>query len=128
MVPKPAIEAVMIQFVRCSLSAAGVVCFALSALADEPQLPSAEPVGKMELVAVFDGPMPTGVTVSRKGRIFVTFPGWGDKVDFTVAELQGGEAIAFPDAAFNRLDKDHPSECLVSVQSVVVDPNDRLWI
>src|SRR5205823_10163215 len=28
----------------------------------------------------------------------------------------------------NKFDKDRPGECLVSVQSVVVDPDDRLWL
>jgi hypothetical protein len=35
-----------------------------------------EPSGALELVAVFDGAMPTGVTVSHQGRIFVNFPRW----------------------------------------------------
>ncbi|MDB5352324.1 MAG: major royal jelly protein [Planctomycetota bacterium] len=98
------------------------------ARADEPKLPVAQPVGRLELVATFDGPMPTGVTVSRSGRIFVNFPRWGDKVDFTVAELKDGKAVAYPDAAINRPDKNRPGETLISVQSVVVDPDDRLWI
>ncbi len=33
------------------------------------------------------GPMPTGVTVSHSGRIFVNFPQWGDDVTATVAEV-----------------------------------------
>lgn len=31
--------------------------------------------------------MPTGVTVSHSGRIFVNFPQWGDDVTATVAEV-----------------------------------------
>jgi streptogramin lyase len=31
-------------------------------------------VGKLEPVALFDGAMPTGVTVSSTGRVFVSFP------------------------------------------------------
>ena len=42
--------------------------------AEEPKLATAKPLGKIELVATFDGPMPTGVTVSHTGRIFVNFP------------------------------------------------------
>ncbi len=56
------------------------------------QLPSEEPVGTLEPVAHFDGAMPTGVTVSQKGRIFVNFPKWGDEVPFTVAEVKDGKA------------------------------------
>jgi sugar lactone lactonase YvrE len=91
-------------------------------------LPQEQPQGDIELVASFWGSMPTGVTVARSGRIFVNFPRWGDRVDFTVAELKDGKPVAYPDAAINRLQKDRQADCLVSVQSVVVDPKDRLWI
>jgi sugar lactone lactonase YvrE len=67
---------------------------------------------------------PSGVTT----RIFVNFPRWGDPVTFTVAELKGGKATAYPGAAFATYDKARPAETLVSVQSVVVGPADRLWI
>lgn len=118
----------MIRLLVCGLSCLGLLSLALIATADEPRLPAAEPVGKIEVVATFNGPMPTGVTVSHKGRIFVNFPRWGDTVDFTVAELKNGKPVAYPDATFNRLDRDHPAECLVSVQSVVIDADDRLWL
>jgi len=72
--------------------------------------------------------MPTGVTVSRSGRIFVNFPRWGDPVEFTVAELKEGKPVAFPSKEVNQFIKGSPGECLVSVQSVVIDPDDRLWL
>jgi len=99
-----------------------------AAPADEPKLAADKPEGKLELVATFDGPMPTGVTVSQKGRVFVNYPRWGDPVTFTVAELKDGKPAAYPDATFSVYDKERPKETLVSVQSVVVDPADRLWI
>jgi sugar lactone lactonase YvrE len=111
-----------------------LLCLGIGALvvtfagAGEPRLPSSKPAGKIELVATFDGPMPTGVTVSRNGRVFVNYPRWGDPVTFTVAEVKGGKASAYPDAVFATFDKGRPTETLVSVQSVVVDPADRLWI
>ena len=80
-----------------------------------------------QTVASFPGPMPTGVTVSHTGRIFVNYPHWGDPVAFTVAEIVGGKAVAYPNAAVNKINKAHPVACLYSVQSVVVDPADRLW-
>ncbi len=49
-------------------------------------------------------------------------------MEFTVAELKDGKLTAFPNKAFNQLNKDHPEESLISVQSVVVDQTDRLWI
>lgn len=90
--------------------------------------PTDEPFGELEPVAYFHGAMLTGVTVSQRGRIFVNFPKWGDDVKFTVAELRDGEVVAYPDEAFNQTDEIDPAAALVSVQSVVVDPSDRLWI
>lgn len=59
---------------------------------------------KPKAVATFDGPMLTGVTVSKKGRVFVNFPRWGDDAEFTVAKIVDEEAHPFPSAEFNRLD------------------------
>ena len=99
-----------------------------------------QPVGTLETVASFYGAMPTGVTVSRGGRIFVNMPRWGDDVPFTVAEVVKGKAVAYPNEAVN----DWPGRKLanpnafkdeaanqthfVNVQSVVMDPLDRLWV
>lgn len=98
------------------------------ARAEEPRLPAAKTQGKLEVFATFDGPMPTGVTVSQKGRVFVNYPRWGDPVTFTVAEVKDGKAVAYPDEKVAVYDKARPRETLVSVQSAVVDPADRLWI
>jgi sugar lactone lactonase YvrE len=91
-------------------------------------LPTDEPLGALEPVAYFNGAMPTGVTVSHKGRIFVNFPKWGDDVSFTVAEIRKGETVAYPDESINQTNPADQAAALVSVQSVVVDPVDRLWI
>lgn len=72
--------------------------------------------------------MPTGVTVSQKGRIFINFPRWGDKVTFTVAEVVNGRAVPYPNLEINVVNAKKTSESLLSVQSVVVAPQDRLWI
>lgn len=85
-------------------------------------------LGTLETVAEFYGSMPTGVTVSHDGRIFVCFPRWGDPVDVTVAEVVGGRIVAYPDAAFNRPNPGDPAASLMSVQSVVVDYHNRLWL
>ena len=96
-------------------------------IADQ-ELPADEPLGVLEPVAYFNGAMPTGVTVSHKGRIFVNFPRWGDDVPFTVSEIRDGEAVAYPNNGLNQTDPNDPAAALVSVQSVVIDPADRLWI
>ncbi len=112
----------------------------LACVSSAQQAPVDQVVGRLETVATFNGPMPTGVTVSHRNRIFVNFPRWGDDVPFTVAEIVNGKAMAFPSQAVN----DWPGRSLpnpnaftdeaanqthfVSVQSVVVDPADRLWV
>lgn len=101
---------------------------AASALAQ--QLATDRPIGQLEVVATFTGPMPTGVTVANNGRIFVNFPKWGDAVDYTVAEVKNGQTVPYPNAEINHYAVgDNPAEKLISVQSVVVDPTgNRLWI
>src|SRR4051812_33959553 len=71
---------------------------------------------ELEQVAQFNASMPTGVTVSQDGRIFVNFPRWGDPVPFTVAEVRNGDAVAYPDEDVNRLDAARTSDNFVSVQ------------
>ena len=90
-------------------------------------LPHSQTVGELELVATFDGAMPAGVTVSEQGRIFVTFPRWGDDVPFTVGEVVDDKVIPYPNAELNS-NNSQAQESLLSVQSVVVDPNNRLWM
>ncbi len=123
------------------LAAAALLCCSsiLSAQKVSPA-PTDRTVGQLETVATFNGPMPTGVTVSQAGRIFVNFPRWGDDVLFTVAEIVNGKAVAYPNAQVNDWPgrtKPNPSAFMdepanqthfVSVQSVVVDADDRLWV
>jgi sugar lactone lactonase YvrE len=87
-----------------------------------------EPVGSLEVVHTFDGPMPTGVSVSHTGRVFVNFPKWGDEVPATVVELRDGAEVPFPDEQWNSPTSDDDAGAFVSVQSIVVDPADRLWV
>jgi sugar lactone lactonase YvrE len=86
-------------------------------------------VGELELVHSFaSGPMPTGVSVSHTGRIFVNFPKWGDDVEFTVVEIIDGAAVPYPSIEANSPGGDDDEDAFVSVQSIVVDPRDRLWV
>ncbi|SDO15576.1 MULTISPECIES: major royal jelly family protein [Geodermatophilaceae] len=87
-----------------------------------------ETIGGLEVVHQFTGAMPTGVTVSHGGRIFVCYPKWGDDVGFTVGELRDGQEVAFPNQQQNDNVSDADPDRFVSVQSVVVDPADRLWV
>jgi sugar lactone lactonase YvrE len=92
------------------------------------QRASDRPIGDIEAVFEFYDAMPTGVSVATDGRIFINFPRWGDEVPFTVGEIKGGKVIPYPDAATNTFDAARPGDTLGSVQSVVVDPANRLWI
>jgi sugar lactone lactonase YvrE len=92
------------------------------------ELAADESFGLLEPVAYFNGAMPTGVTVSHTGRIFVCFPKWGDHVAFTVAEIQDDQLVSYPNERFNQGVPGELAAALISVQSVVVDPADRLWI
>lgn len=96
--------------------------------ARKASLPSDRVIGHIEPVFEFYDDMPTGVSVSAEGRIFINFPRWGDEVPFTVGEIRDGKVVAYPDASFNKFDPQRPAETLGSVQSVVVDPAGRLWI
>lgn len=93
------------------------------------EVPTVAVTGTLEPVATFSGAMPTGVAVSRTGRIFVNYPRWGDEVEYTVAELRDGRAVPYPDLETSgTVEEGDVREQLVSVQSVVIDPSDRLWV
>lgn len=91
-------------------------------------VPSPLRFGELEVVHEFADQMPTGVTVSDGGRVFVCYPRWGDEVRFTVAELVDGREVPYPDEPFNQVPEEDLTSGLVSVQSVVVDPAGRLWL
>jgi sugar lactone lactonase YvrE len=96
--------------------------------ADSKPLAQDRPIGHIEAVHEFYDAMPTGVTRAPNGRIFVNFPRWGDDVPFTVGEIVGDRVVAYPNAQMNRPDSKHPASSLLSVQSVVADYRNRLWI
>ncbi|SIO41928.1 Sugar lactone lactonase YvrE [Paraburkholderia phenazinium] len=101
----------------------------LTATADAtPKLATEQTIGHIEPVFEFYGAMPTGVTKAPDGRLFVNFPRWGDDVPFTVGEIVGKRIVPYPDAQTNRADPAHPADSLISVQSVVADSQNRLWI
>ncbi len=110
--------------------ATGDVAAASSTVQPVPPTAASTDISKpaLDVVATDQGAMWTGVTVSHAGRIFVNFPRWGDKVEFTVAELKSGKPVPYPNAEINQFGSNRPAGHLVSVQSVVVDPDDWLWV
>jgi sugar lactone lactonase YvrE len=87
-----------------------------------------QPLGQLEAVATFDRAMPTGVAVSREGRVFVSFPRWSDPIDTSVAEVKTGLTFPYPDARWNPSQPGEAATTFVGVQSVVVDAKNRLWV
>lgn len=101
------------------------VC-ALTLLA--PTAPSHAQSAPLQTVARFPGATPIGVTVSRTGRIFMSFPRAFDLGPYDVAEIKNGRPVPYPDAAVNRLSSLPQSRRLVSVQGLTIDAHDRLWL
>ncbi|PTT88299.1 gluconolaconase, partial [Pseudomonas sp. HMWF005] len=101
---------------------------AISAIPLPLNTPADRAFGTLEQVHAFYDAMPTGVTVSETGRIFVNFPRWGDDVPFTVGEVRDGKVVAYPNTAINQENPRDPSDGLISVQSVVADGQGRVWL
>ncbi|MBW7984827.1 L-dopachrome tautomerase-related protein [Enterobacillus tribolii] len=126
------------DFFKTALAAAMSLSLAGTALAAQKitplsnialaQLASDKPIGKTDVVATFTGAMPTGVTVTDNGRIFVNFPRWGDDVPFTVGEVKAGKVVAYPNTEVNQPDNSRPADRFLSVQSVVFDGQGYLWV
>ncbi len=121
------------SFFAVSALALGVAMTAQTALAAPAtdfsvSAPADKSIGQLQQVFAFHDAMPTGVTVSETGRIFVNFPRWGDDVPFTVAEIRDGKVQAWPNAQINKEDPQDPAKGLISVQSVVADGQGRVWL
>ena len=96
-----------------------------------------------ELVHLYYDEWPTGIAVSRSGRLFSNYPPALDpnNTAYTVAELfPNNTERAYPSLDYNsppggRIDYNSSpevatgnAEYLIGVQSVVIDGADRLWI
>jgi sugar lactone lactonase YvrE len=93
-----------------------------------PMLPIEKYFGELELVHTFYGAMPTGVSVSETGRIFICFPKWGDDVKYTVAEIIEDELQPYPNLQTNLVNPENIRMTFISVQSVVADGRGTLWV
>ncbi len=111
-----------------ALALASPVTFATQLQPLPASAASARLIGVIDQVFAFHDAMPTGVTVSETGRMFVNFPRWGDAVPFTVGEIRDGRVQPYPNAAINTEDPDDPAKGFISVQSVVADGKGRVWV
>lgn len=98
------------------------------AMADAASRAPAPAAAHVEVVANLKGAMPTGITVAPNGRIFVNYPQWGDKPAFAVGELKDGRIVPYPAGAVNDPENGAPADHFISVQSVVADGANRLWV
>jgi sugar lactone lactonase YvrE len=73
---------------------------------------------------------PTGIAVSSKGRIFISFPKWSDTYKNAVVEMYpDGATRPYPNEYMNSFKEgDNGRAKWVSVQSVFVDELDQLWV
>ena len=86
---------------------------------------------KLESVFQDNTYQPTGVAVSKSGRLFINYPYWTDTYRYAVAEIgKDGSAKPYPDASFNSWREGQPitANRWICVQSVHVDAKDRLWV
>jgi hypothetical protein len=86
--------------------------------------------GKLEQVYSDNTYQFTGVAISAKGRLFVTYPRWEGPYKYAVVEvMKDGTSKPFPDAAMNewKAGQDGQNKW-VCVQTAYVDDNDFLYI
>jgi hypothetical protein len=115
----------------------------LGALAQAPIADPGKAGAVPEIVHLYNDEWPTGIAVSKSGRKFSNYPPALDPTNtrYTVAELRGNNSeVPYPSAEINSPPggsinhTTYPAtganyaNYLIGVQSVVVDPADRLWI
>jgi sugar lactone lactonase YvrE len=112
-----------------------VLDFVLSFVSLASHLQNAQSPGSLPLqeVAHFDQYQPTGVAVSKTGRVFVNFPLWSSHHKYSVVELMpDGSMKPYPNEQWNAWKEGDQTgsaaHAFVCVQSVWVDDDDSLWI
>jgi sugar lactone lactonase YvrE len=90
---------------------------------------SASAQSKLQAVYSDDTYQFTGVAISTKGRLFVTYPRWSDTYKFGVVEVVKGIAHPYPDAAMNSWAPGQDGRNKwVCVQTAYIDDQDKLYI
>ncbi|MGH7936874.1 MAG: hypothetical protein ACRD5Z_02615, partial [Bryobacteraceae bacterium] len=80
-----------------------LLLFSLAAIgaASAQTIPAESSTATLQSVATFPNQQVTGVAVSRRGRIFVSFPDWSDGHTTSVAEIVNGKPVPFPNGEWN---------------------------
>ncbi|MGI4955677.1 MAG: SMP-30/gluconolactonase/LRE family protein [Janthinobacterium lividum] len=94
------------------------------------QGPAATPAGGMELFRAVAAPTtPTGLALSRTGRMFIFMPRFDDKTRYSIGEVAAdGSVAAWPSMAMNQPDAQRPQDTLFHIPNGVFDAEDRLWV
>ena len=103
----------------------------LGALLAVPAAIPARADPKLEKVAGFEHEV-TGVTVTKDGRVFVSFPRWTEDSPVSVAEVKDGKPVPYPNAEWNSWrnalkNKVEAKDHFVCVQAVVADHAGNVW-
>ncbi|MDR7037479.1 sugar lactone lactonase YvrE [Methylobacterium sp. BE186] len=111
-------------------AALGLARPAEAAPAGGTQVATSRSAGAMELALLAHAPStPTGLAISRSGRLFVMMPRFDAKVPITVGEVaQDGSVLPYPSEAANRPDPTNPQTSLLHVPNGVFDRDDTLWL
>lgn len=97
----------------------------VSGLASEKQ----PPVPRLEVVHKFRTQMPIGIAITSTGRMFCSYPRWEDTNAYTLAELKNGREVPYPRGGDYQIGhKVNKQNNLVSLQGLLVDAQDRLWV
>ncbi len=72
----------------------------------------------------------TGISVSKCGRTFVSYPRWSKGLPYSVAELDAsGTPTPFPNREWNTWTGiENPMKRFIAVQSVFVDDENHVWV
>lgn len=72
----------------------------------------------------------TGVTVSRRGKLFACFPRMEvDTIPYSVAVVNGTQSTPFPNQDWNTWNRSlSPQDHFICIQSVYVDDQNNLWV
>lgn len=104
-----------------------LLAFALCATVARPSRAEA-PLPGLETVAQIGTPALSGVVVTPKGRIFLSFPrGAEAHPAATLAEYRSGLLVPFPNAEMSLPGEQNLSKRLVSVEGVTLDSVGHLW-
>ena len=105
---------------------------AIAALPPAPAGAQAAPAqgGPLELFRMAVAPTtPTGLALSRDGRMFLFMPRFDDKTVYSVGEVaEDGSVRPWPDEATNRPDPRRPQDTFFHIPNGVFDAEDRLWV